>query len=156
MATRFEDLRIWQEARTLNRFIFGLSERLVERRRFSLENQLTRASLSIMNNIAEGFDRGGNREFKHFLIQSKGSTGEVKSMLYVLLDEQIISESEFDLHFARFDKLSRGIHRLIDYLRGSDFEGTNRRETTQIKESTESFSVLVDVDHLNEIWDQPT
>ncbi len=88
MATikRFEDLEIWQDARELCKFINRLIERDKFKYNFSLKDQISRSSGSIMDNIAEGFERGGNKEFVNFLTYSKGSTGEVRSQSYRAFD----------------------------------------------------------------------
>ena len=84
MATikRFEDLDIWQLARELNIKITPLLDKLNERRSYELKSQLDRSAGSVMDNIAEGFERDGNREFIQFLAISKGSLGEVRSQLF--------------------------------------------------------------------------
>ncbi len=151
MAKRFEDLRVWQEARKLNHMIFEISALLIERRRFGLENQLTRASLSVMNNIAEGFDRGGNKEFRHFLIQAKGSNGEMKSMLYVLLDQGLIDTSRFNQLYEDHDRMGRGLHRLIQHVGGSDFDGYSRR-ASELSETGPDYETSLEPEHLNPLW----
>jgi four helix bundle protein len=128
VAKTFEELVIWQKARGLVGEIFDLCEQPPLRENWPVRNQLVSASLSIMNNIAEGFERGGNRELIFFLKQSKGSAGEVRSMLYVLLDRKWISGDRFgELRRQTLD-IGAGIHGLIRHLQGSDYDGINRRK----------------------------
>jgi len=92
MATikRFEDLEVWQLARELNKRISPILDKLNETKNFDLKSQLDRSAGSVMDNISEGFERDGNREFIQFLAISKGSLGEVRSQLYRVLDRDII------------------------------------------------------------------
>src|SRR5437870_6461434 len=81
----FEDLEVWKEARRLTRQVYRLTKDSRFSKDFGLSNQMQRAAVSIMSNIAEGFERGGNQEFIQFLYVAKGSCGEVRSQLYVAL-----------------------------------------------------------------------
>jgi four helix bundle protein len=93
---RFEDVIAWQKARVLTVKIYTLFR---ENKDFGFTNQIQRASVSIMNNIAEGFERKGDKEFKHFLFMAKGSCGEVRSMLILAKDLELISTNEYlELH----------------------------------------------------------
>jgi four helix bundle protein len=125
MATikRFEDLEIWQHARELCKFINRLIERDKFKYNFSLKDQISRSSGSIMDNIAEGFERGGNKEFVNFLTYSKGSTGEVRSQSYRAFDIGLISQDEFDYLIKETNCLSERIGKLISYLRNTDYKG---------------------------------
>ncbi|MBX6334931.1 four helix bundle protein, partial [Candidatus Saccharibacteria bacterium] len=80
---RFEDVVAWQKGRELNKLLFRV---LQNNKNFSFKDQMFRASLSITNNIAEGFERGGDKELRQFLIVARGSAAEVRSMLYTALD----------------------------------------------------------------------
>ena len=88
----FEELEIWKEARKLTRAIYQLTKREKFSRDFSLRDQIQRAVVSIMSNIAEGFERDGNQEFVQFLYVAKASCGEVRSQLYVAFDQDISSK----------------------------------------------------------------
>jgi len=88
----FEDIIAWKKAKELNLLIY---RNFRNRRDFSFRDQIQRASVSIMNNIAEGFERGGNKEFKNFLFIAKGSCAEVRSMLILALDLKYINEIQF-------------------------------------------------------------
>ena len=125
MATikRFEDLEIWQHARELCKFINRLIERDKFKYNFSLKDQISRSSGSIMDNIAEGFERGGNKEFVNFLTYSKGSTGEVRSQSYRAFDIGLISQDEFDYLIKETNSLSERIGKLISYLRNTEYKG---------------------------------
>ena len=130
MATveRFEDLRVWQEARAIVSSVYRLTAHFPSEERYGLSSQLRRAAVSTMSNIAEGFERGTNNEFIQFLYVAKGSIGEVRSQLYVALDlgytEKAVCE---DLHL-RCQVLSRRIHNFIEYLKSTPFKGQKLRE----------------------------
>lgn len=93
---RFEDLVAWQKARELTRLIYSVSRQGEFARDYGLSNQIQRAAVSIMSNIAEGFERGGRAEFHQFLVVAKASCAEVRSQLYVAVDVGYITEAEFD------------------------------------------------------------
>jgi four helix bundle protein len=93
----FEDLQVWQDSRAFVKSIYELTSLKNFSKDFGLKEQIQRASVSIMNNISEGYERDNNREFIKFLGYSKGSAGEVRSMLYVALDLNYISNDQFKL-----------------------------------------------------------
>jgi four helix bundle protein len=92
---RFEDLIAWQKARELTRSIYQITNSGDFARDYGLRDQIRRASVSVMSNLAEGFDRGGRAEFHQFLVIAKGSCAEVRSQLYVALDAAYISQESF-------------------------------------------------------------
>jgi four helix bundle protein len=94
---KFEDIEAWRVARCLTKEIYTITSRGEFSKDFGLREQIRRASVSIMSNIAEGFERDGNKEFKQFLSTAKGSAGEVKSQLYIALDVGFISDEEFNV-----------------------------------------------------------
>jgi four helix bundle protein len=115
-AKKFEDLIIWQEARELIKSIYNLTRKYPLQNDFGLREQIQRASVSIMNNIAEGFERDNNNEFIRFLVISKGSAGELRSLLYVILDLEYITKKEFEECYQRVDIIIRKISKFINYL----------------------------------------
>ncbi len=119
----FEDLEVWQEARQLTRQVYRLTENSRFSKDFGLSNQIQRAAVSIMSNVAEGFERGGNQEFIQFLYIAKGSCGEVRSQLYVALDQGYVAQKESDELIKSCRHLSVMISNLIDYLKRSGMKG---------------------------------
>ncbi|WP_396174880.1 four helix bundle protein [Flavobacterium sp.] len=126
MATikRFEDLEIWQESRRLSKEIILLSKTTDLKTDFKLKGQIKSSSGSVMDNIAEGFERNGNGEFKQFLSVAKGSAGESRSQLYRVFDNDYITEEKLNMLVADYEKLSIKIHNFITYLNNNDFKGT--------------------------------
>ena len=119
----FEDLEIWKEARRLTREIYGLSKTPKFSKDFGLRDQMQHAAVSIMSNVAEGFERGGNQEFVQFLYIAKGSCGEVRSQLYVALDQDYIDQKVTNDLLISFKRLSVMIKHLIDHLKRSGMRG---------------------------------
>jgi four helix bundle protein len=111
---RFEDLRVWQEARALASALYDASEDL---RDFGFRDQLRRAAISAMNNIAEGFERRTDTDFAHFLTIAKGSSGEVRSMTYLGEDRRYFTAALAAKLRASAVSLSAGIASLATYLR---------------------------------------
>ncbi len=93
---KFEDIKAWKEARILTKLIYTLTRKDLFKKDYGLKDQIQRASVSIMNNIAEGFERQSNSEFIRFLYYSKGSAGEVRSLIYIALDNEYITKIEFE------------------------------------------------------------
>ncbi len=121
---RFEDLEIWQMARIVCKRIISLirSSRSFQSD-FTLINQIKGSSGSVMDNIAEGFERGGNREFCQFLSIAKGSAGESRSQLYRAFDNEYITEAELNEMRNSLILLSTKISNMITYLNQSDYKG---------------------------------
>jgi four helix bundle protein len=119
----FEDLNVWQQARQLTQEVYRLTKTENFLKDFGLRDQIRRAAVSVMSNIAEGFERGGNQEFLQFLYVAKGSCGEVRSQLYVALDQGYATENETDKLLQAFKRLSGSIRNLITYLRKSEMKG---------------------------------
>lgn len=130
MATieRFEDLDIWKEARIISNKIFKISVETELKNDFGLRNQIRNSSGSVMDNIAEGFGRGGNLEFRQFLSIAKGSVGETRSQLYRLLDSNYIENDKFEELKSELEKLSGKITNFIKYLNNNNFKGNKFKE----------------------------
>ena len=113
----FEELPMWEDARKFTNKIYNLTKKFPSREVYSLNLQITRAAVSIMSNIAEGFDRFSSREFIRFLIIARGSISEVQNDLYIALDLKYISQNEFQLAYDDAKKLGKQINGFIKYLR---------------------------------------
>ncbi len=113
---RFEDIQAWQKARELNNTIYGITKNSHFLKDFSLRDQIRRASVSTMANIAEGFGRRSKREFSNFLNMAHGSAAETQCHLYVALDQKYISQEIFDTTYAKIEEVSRMIQGFMKYL----------------------------------------
>lgn len=120
---RFEDLLIWQKSREFSKEIHTVFRYKKEFDQRALSNQIIRSSSSVMDNVAEGFERGGNKEFLQYLWIAKASAGESRSQLYRALDFGIIEETEFLKLRTKAEFLSVGIYRLIVQIKNSEFKG---------------------------------
>ena len=114
--TRFEDIEAWKTARELTRMVYALTEQGQFSKDFGLKNQIQRASVSVMSNIAEGFESRTQAKFIDYLGHAKASAGEVRSQLYIALDLKYVSQEQFNQVFDLADKVSRQIARFITYL----------------------------------------
>lgn len=121
---RFEEIEAWKKARELTREVYAVTSEGSFARDFGLRDQIRRAAVSIMSNIAEGFDRGGNKELIQFLAIAKGSAGEVRSQLYVALDASHIDQAAFDRLSEMTAETSRMISGFMKYLQESPRRGT--------------------------------
>lgn len=121
---RFEDLEIWQESRVIAKQVFEvtLNERFLKD--FKLRDQIRDSSGSVMDNIAEGFGRGGNKEFIQFLSIAKGSNDETRSQVYRAFDYQYIDENIKNGLVEKSVQLSKKISSFIQYLRKSTYRGS--------------------------------
>jgi four helix bundle protein len=121
---KIEDLRVWQNARVLCKTIYMLTHKEGFEKDFRFVQQIRAAAGSIMDNIAEGYGRGGNKEFIQFLSIAKGSTQEVLSQLYRAYDVQHITEQEFTETKQLLNTISVMLHNLIERLKQSDIKGS--------------------------------
>ena len=126
MATfkKFEEIEGWQKSRELTRKVYKVSNKGAFSKDFGLKDQIRRASVSVMSNIAEGHDRSGTGEFIQFLANAKGSAAEVRCQLYVALDQDHINEAEFDELSDLALETGKMIGGLLNYLRDSKYRGT--------------------------------
>lgn len=132
MATikKFEELDIWQSARQLSKEIKLLTDADFFSKEFKLKDQMKRSSGSIMDNIAEGFDRDSRLEFINFLSIAKGSCGELKSQLYRCLDYNLLSEENFNYLYKLTEDISAKIAGFIIYLNKSLIKGNKFKDRT--------------------------
>ena len=117
-AVRFEELEVWQDARQLVKEVYAATSQGASTKDFEMRGQIRAAALSSMNNIAEGFERGTNKEFVQFLNIAKGPAGEVRSTLYAALDQRCIGEQQFNALRNRALSVSRRCSNLIKCLQG--------------------------------------
>ena len=120
---RFEDLEIWRLSRDLYKYVFEVSSQEPFVSDFKLRDQIRASSGSVSDNIAEGFERGGNKEFIQFLYISKGSCGETRNQSYRAFDSEYISKAVLDELLEKTINLSQQISNFIKYLRTSNYKG---------------------------------
>jgi len=128
----FEDIQAWQQARALSKVIFDLANNGAFSKDYSLKDQINRSSGSIMDNIAEGFERDGNKEFMLFLSYAKGSAGEVRSQLYRALDRGYISTEEHCKISDQILTISKMLSSLITYLKQTELKGRKYAQEPEI------------------------
>lgn len=109
---RFEDLVAWQKARELTKLVYSASGNGGFAKDWGLKDQIRRASVSVMSNVAEGFDRAGRAEFHQFLVIAKGSCAEVRAQLYVALDAEYVSKEQFKKIYAVAEETGRIVNGL--------------------------------------------
>lgn len=120
---RFEDLECWKKAREFCNQVHQVCLETPLAKDFSLRDQIERSAGSMMDNIAEGFDRGGNKEFIQFLYISTSSGSESKSQLYRILDRNYIDKQKFDTLYTSCNQAQSMIKGLINYLAKSELKG---------------------------------
>lgn len=123
----FTEIEVWQKARVLTSEIYSVSKKGAFAKDFELRGQIRSASISVMSNIAEGFDRNGTAEFIQFLAIAKGSVAEVASQLFVAKDQNYVTAEEFDKLIALTTETGRKIGALMNYLRRSRIKGLKFR-----------------------------
>jgi len=114
---RFEDIEVWKLSRIFINDIYKITDIDKFRKDFELLRQIRKASVSIISNIAEGFERKSNNELMHFLFIAKGSAGEVRSQLYVAKDIGYINEEEFEKLFQKIELISKSLSGFIKYIK---------------------------------------
>lgn len=120
----FEDMEMWQKARELSKIVLDITSRGAFSKDYRFRDQIRAASGSAMDNIAEGFEREGNKEFIKFLSYAKGSVGEVRSQTYRALDYAYINESEYQDLLERTKSLSKQLNGFMNYLKNSSYKGS--------------------------------
>jgi four helix bundle protein len=124
----FEDMEVWQSARTFAKAIYAITGKSAFAKDFALRDQIRRAAISIMSNIAEGFERSSNKEFIQFLYISKGSSAEIRSQLYLTYDLNYVDESVFQDLNNKLISISRQLSAFIKYLdQHSQMKRTQRK-----------------------------
>jgi four helix bundle protein len=152
-AKYFEDLHIWKEARRLTNRVYELCKTPAFSKDFGLRDQICRASVSVMSNIAEGYERGGNQELLQFLSIAKGSCGEARCQLYIVLDQGYADRRECETLIEDFKKLSAMIHNFMEYLKTSCYKGVKYKTPKQksIKEEIEEIMKQVDEEKVQKV-----
>jgi four helix bundle protein len=133
-AKRFEELEVWQHAKGLTNLIYRLSSSNSFAYDFGLRDQMRRAAVSIMSNIAEGFERQTQALFIQFLGRAKGSAGELRTQLYVTLEQKYITSDEFKVSYSLAELCSKQLARLIQYLE-------SQPNTRRVREDEISYDV---------------
>ena len=131
---RFEDLLIWQKARLLTKLIYDASAHWPDP---SLKDQIRRAAVSVISNIAEGFERGAKQEFLYFLYIARGSCGEVRAQLYIALDQNYLTKQQFDQLSDLADHTNRLIAKFITGYKQKGHLG--QRHQTPANQEAEQF-----------------
>ena len=132
----FEELIIWQEARKFANNIYNLTKKYPQEEMYSLTSQMRRAAVSVMSNIAEGFDRRTTKEFISFLIIARASVSEVQNDLYISLDLDYINNEDFKIYYNHAQKIAKLINGLITYLKSQTESYT---KTTKINEQIQQY-----------------
>jgi len=125
--TKFEDIESWKRARRFTNEIYKITGAGKFARDFGLRDQIRRAAVSVLSNIAEGFERGGDNEFLQFLSMAKASCGEARAQLYIALDQNYISATDFNALSNSANEVSQLIAGLMKYLRQSSLRGSKYR-----------------------------
>lgn len=137
----FEDLEVWKAARELTDKIYGITKDGNFSKDYGLRDQIRRACVSIMSNIAEGYERGGNQELIQFLSIAKGSCGEVRCQLYVAGDQGYLSQNELNPIIEQCKRISIMINNFIEHLKDSKYKGSKYKMPKQksIKETLDEI-----------------
>ena len=139
---RFESLEVWQKARKMVPWLYALTAHGGLSKDFALRDQMRRAAISVLSNIAEGFERGGNREFAQFLYIAKGSAGELRAQVYVAADLNYIDDKACGEILRRLEQISRMLSGLISYLRRSEMKGERFRvEDSETKADFDPYNL---------------
>lgn len=137
--TRFEDLEIWKLAYQQCKDFDLLTEQGPLGKNFELRNQMDASSGSVMDNIAEGFERSGNNEFRNFLLIAKGSNGEFRSQLYRCLNRRHITQEQFDDLHSKNLVLGNKIMAFVSYLQKSEYKGQRYKKDESLQPQTSNI-----------------
>jgi four helix bundle protein len=137
---RFEEIEAWKTARELVNLVYDLSESGSFAKDFGLKGQIQRVGVSIMSNIAEGFESQTHSIFISLLGRAKGSWGEVRSQLYVALDRKYISKQDFDKVFQLAESCSRQIYGFMNYLKSQPNAPRVREEDSDYEVQSSTFN----------------
>jgi len=121
--TSFEEMEVWKKSIHLTRMVYQITIQPAFAKDYYLVNQIRKSAVSIASNIAEGFERDGNREFINFLYIAKGSCGELRCQLYTALELQYMTQESFQEIYNFAKEISVSINKLIKYLQSSDYKG---------------------------------
>ncbi len=121
---KFEDIKSWQLARKVTGKIYALTKVGEFSRDFALRDQIRRSTVSVMSNIAEGFEREGNKEFINFLTIAKASCAEARSQLYIAFDQDYLTQKQFNEIYEELTEIGNLLGGFIKYLRNSDLRGS--------------------------------
>ncbi len=138
---KLEDLIAWQEAKRLAVVVYQLTSTGVWSKDFSLCNQMRRCAVSVPSNIAEGYGRGGNKEFVHFLSIAKGSLYELKTQLIISKEIGYCSSDNFDSTIQHANTVAKIITGLVNYLKESEFKGNKFAEPEVEYNATSNFEL---------------
>ncbi len=138
----FEDLNVYKQARNLTNKIYEITRQGTFSKDYGLMDQIRRASVSVMSNIAEGFERGTNTEFIQFLFIAKGSCGEVRAQLTISYDQKYIDEITYNALVDRARRISGMLNNLIAYLKGSRYKGAKYKKPPT-KSMTEELNEML-------------
>src|SRR4030042_6681766 len=145
MGNYFEDLEVWKTARELTNRIYGITANGSFSKDYGLHDQIRRAAVSVMSNIAEGYERGGNQELLQFLSIAKGSCGEVRCQLYVAVDQKYIDNKEGAQLIDYCKKISIMINNFMEYLKRSHFKGPKYKQPVRKSMKEEVDKIMMEL-----------
>lgn len=120
---RVEEIEAWKEARELTKEIYSITNQQPFATDYALRDQIRKACISVMSNIAEGFERQNPKEFSYFLRVAKGSNGEVRTQLYIALDQEYIDQEQFNLIYEITIRIGKMVSSLQSYLISQNTHG---------------------------------
>lgn len=123
-AKRFEELELWICAKNFAVSVYKITDEGSFKKDFGLKDQLRRASVSVVSNIAEGYERNGNKEFVQFLSMAKGSAGEIRAQLYIVKDLNYITNNEFEVLIENITQISKMLSGFMNYIKQSELKGS--------------------------------